>query len=158
MLERAQAIEEQRCRTIGCISKPGKSRQCGVVRQLREVRGQVVNDLGQRLGSTASLQVRPESPGSGWVRWVATDPGRRRKGLARAVVVGVLELAAQVGCMDAYLETRTGRLAAIALYMQLGFEPLIAENWKGGLAVSGPHVVPREVWARVKGALRSQAG
>jgi len=57
--------------------------------------------------------------------------------------------------MDAYLETRTDRLAAIALYMQLGFEPLVAEDWEGGSAVSASHVVPREVWTRVAGALRS---
>jgi mycothiol synthase len=133
----------------------------GVERELLcdpTVRTVLVVAAGRRLVSTASLQVRPESPGSGWVRWVATDPGRRREGLARAVVVGVLELAAQAGCMDAYLDTRVDRLAAIALYVQLGFEPLVAEDCEGGSTVSGSHVVPREVWARVMGALRSQAG
>ena len=119
------------------------------------VRAVLVVAAGGRLLSTASLQVRPESPGSGWVRWVATDPSLRRKGLARAVVLGVLELAAQAGCMDAYLETRTDRLAAIALYMQLGFEPLVAEDWEGDSGVSASRVVPREVWTRVMGALRS---
>src|SRR5262245_35842751 len=122
------------------------------------VRAVLVVAAGRRLVSTASLQVRPESPGSGWVRWVATDPGRRREGLGRAVVVRVLGLAAQAGCMDAYLERRTDRLAAIALYMQLGFEPSIAEDREGGSALSGSHMVPREVWTRVMGALRSQAG
>ena len=133
----------------------------GVERELLcdpTVRAVLVVAAGSRLVSTASLQVRPESPGSGRVRWVATNPGWRRKGLARAVVVGVLKLAAQAGCMDAYLETRTDRLAAIALYMKLGFEPLVAEDWECASAVSAFHVVPRGVWARVMGALRSQAG
>jgi ribosomal protein S18 acetylase RimI-like enzyme len=133
----------------------------GVERELlsdRTVRAVLVIAAGRRLVSTASLQVRPESPGSGWVRWVATDPGWRRNGLAHAVVVGVLELAAQAGCQDAYLETRTDRLAAIALYMQLGFEPLVREDCQDGSAVSGSHIVPREVWTRVTGALLSQAG
>ena len=130
----------------------------GVERELLRdptVRAVLVVAAGRRLASTASLQVRPESPGSGWVRWVATDPSLRRKGLARAVVLGVLELAAQAGCMDAYLETRTDRLAAIALYMQLGFEPLVAEDWEGDSGVSASRVVPREVWTRVMGALHS---
>jgi ribosomal protein S18 acetylase RimI-like enzyme len=119
------------------------------------VRAILVVTAGTRLVSTASLQVRPESPGSGWVRWVATDPDRRREGLARAVVIGVLELAAQAGCMDAYLDTRTDRLAAIRLYMQLGFEPLVADGSERASAVSGSHEVPREVWQRVVGALRA---
>jgi mycothiol synthase len=92
------------------------------------VKAILVVAAGARLVSTASLQVRPESPGSGRVRWVATAPDRRREGLARAVVIGVLELAAQAGCTDAYVDTRTDRLAAIRLYMQLGFEPLVADN------------------------------
>ena len=90
----------------------------GVERELLcdpTVRAILVVAAGTRLISTASLQVRPESPGSGWLRWVATDPDRRREGLARTVVIGVLELAARAGCVDAYLDTRTDRLAAIAL-------------------------------------------
>jgi ribosomal-protein-alanine N-acetyltransferase len=107
------------------------------------VRATLVVAAGTRLVSTASLQVYPESPRSGRVRWVATDPDRRREGLARAVVIGVLELAAQAGCTDAHLDTRTDRLAAIALYMQLGFEPSIADDRE------------REVWQRVIEALRA---
>jgi hypothetical protein len=71
------------------------------------------------------------------------------------VVIGVLELAAQAGCTDAYLDTRTDRLAAIRLYMQLGFEPLVADGSERASAVSGSHEVPREVWQRVVGALRA---
>jgi ribosomal protein S18 acetylase RimI-like enzyme len=133
----------------------------GVERELLcdpTVRAVLVVAAGARLVSTASLQVRRESPGSGWVRWVATDRDRRREGLARAVVIGVLELAVQAGCVDAYLNTRTDRLAAIALYLQLGFEPLVAEDWVRGSAVSGCHEVRREVWQGVLRALRAQAG
>jgi ribosomal protein S18 acetylase RimI-like enzyme len=133
----------------------------GVERELLRdptVRAVLVVVEGTRLVSTASLQVRPNAPGSGWVRWVATDPDRRREGLARAVVIGVLELAVQAGCVDAYLDTRTDRLAAIALYMRLGFEPLLADRRERASAVSGSHEVPRAVWRRVVGALRAQAG
>ena len=129
----------------------------GVEREMLDdptVRAILVATAGARVVSTASLQVRPESPGSGWVRWVATDPDRRRQGLARTVVIGALELAARAGCVDAYLDTRTDRLPAIALYMHLGFEPLVAREWERASAVSGVHEVPRDVWQRVIAALR----
>jgi N-acetylglutamate synthase-like GNAT family acetyltransferase len=46
-----------------------------------------------RVVATAPLQVRPDVPECGWVRWVATDLDRRREGLARALVIGVLAMA-----------------------------------------------------------------
>jgi GNAT superfamily N-acetyltransferase len=88
-------------------------------------------------GATASLQVRPDAPECGWVRWVATDLDRRREGLARALVIGVLAMAGQSGCREARLHTQTDRLAGIPLYLQLGFEPLVRCDPE------------REVWERV---------
>ena len=90
-----------------------------------------------RLVATASLQVRPDVPECGWVRWVATDLDRRREGLARALVIGVLARAGQAGCREARLRTQTDPLAAIPLYLQLGFEPLVTGDSE------------REVWERV---------
>jgi GNAT superfamily N-acetyltransferase len=74
----------------------------------------VVADEGQPL-PTASLQVRPDDPECGVVHWVATDLDRRREGLARAVVIGVLRMAEQAGCREARLRTHTYPLAAIPL-------------------------------------------
>ena len=128
------------------VGVPGMP-QVGEALEVRRARVEDARALASLLGSAFE--------GETWDAAGVEDPGWRRKGLARAVVVGVLELAEQAGCMDAYLETRTDRLAAIALYMQLGFEPLVAEDWEGGSAVSASHVVPREVWTRVMGALRS---
>jgi GNAT superfamily N-acetyltransferase len=71
------------------------------------------------------------------VRWVATDLSRRREGLARALVIGVLAMARQAGCREARLRTQTYPLAAIPLYLQLGFEPLVTGDPE------------REVWERV---------
>lgn len=96
----------------------------------------VVADEG-RLLSTASLQVRPDDPECGVVHWVATDRDRRREGLARAVVTGVFRMAEQAGCREARLRTHTYPLAAIPLYLQLGFEPLVTDDSE------------REVWQRV---------
>ena len=105
----------------------------------------VVADEG-RLVATASLQVRPDLPECAWVRWVATDLDRRREGLARALVIGVLVLAGQAGCREARLRTHTHQLAAIPLYVQLGFEPLVRGDPE------------REVWERVLRLLSGEAG
>src|SRR5919199_7023703 len=71
------------------------------------VRGTLVAAAEGRLVATASLQVRPDGPECGWVRWVATELDRRREGLARAVVIGVLALAGQTGCGETRLHTLT---------------------------------------------------
>ena len=104
----------------------------------------VVADEG-RLLSTASLQVSPDDPECGWVHCVATDRDRRREGLARALVTSVLVMAQQAGCREARL-LRTYPLAAIPLYVQLGFEPLVTDDSE------------REVWERVIGLLSGNAG
>jgi len=89
------------------------------------VRATLVVAAEGRLIATASLQVHTDAPACGWLRWVATEQERRREGLARALVIGVLALAEQAGCREARLHTESDRLAAIALYLQLGFEPLV---------------------------------
>ena len=99
----------------------------GTARELfgdETVKATLVVAAAGRLVATASLQVRPDVPECGWVRWVATDLDRRREGLARALVIGVLAMAVQAGCREARLHTQSDRLAAITLYLQLGFEAL----------------------------------
>lgn len=110
------------------------------------VRATLVVEAEMRLVATASLQVRPDLPACGLVRWVATERDRRREGLARALVTGVLVLAEQTGCREARLRTQTDRLAAISLYLQLGFEPLVRGD------------AEREVWERVIRLLSGEVG
>ncbi len=110
------------------------------------VRATLVVAAEGRLVATASLQVRPDVPECGWVRWVATEQDRRREGLARALVIGVLATAGQVGCREARLRTTTDRVAAIPLYLQLGFKPLVTGDGD------------REVWERVLRLLSGEAG
>lgn len=107
------------------------------------VRATLVAETAGRLIATASLQVRRDAPERGLVRWVATEEDRRREGLARALVIGVLALAQQAGCREALLHTESDRLAAIALYLQLGFEPLVASE------------AERAVWEQVARSLQS---
>jgi mycothiol synthase len=101
------------------------------------IRATLVVAAEGRLIATASLQVHPDVPECGWVRWVATEQDRRREGLARALVIGVLAIAEQAGCRELRLHTQTDRLAAIRLYLQLGFEPFVRGDRE------------REVWERV---------
>lgn len=110
------------------------------------VRATLVVAAAGRLVATASLQVRPDEPACGWVRWVATERDRRREGLARAVVIGVLALAGHAGCREARLRTSTDRLSAIPLYLQLGFEPLVGGDGE------------RAEWEHVLRPLRGEAG
>jgi GNAT superfamily N-acetyltransferase len=110
------------------------------------VRATLVVAAEGRLLATASLQVHTDAPECGWLRWVATEQDRRREGLARALVIGVLATAGQAGCREARLRTTTDRLAAIALYLQLGFEPLVMGDGE------------REAWERVLRLLRGEAG
>ncbi len=110
------------------------------------VRATLVVAAERRLVATASLQVRPDAPERGWVRWVATELDRRREGLARALVIGVLAAAGRAGCREARLRTTTDRLEAIPLYLQLGFEPLVRGDGD------------REVWERVTRLLSVKAG
>jgi GNAT superfamily N-acetyltransferase len=110
------------------------------------VRATLVVAAEGRLMATASLQVRPDVPVCGWVRWVATDRDRRRQGLGRALGIGVLTAARQAGCREARLRTHTDPLAAIPLYVQLGFEPRVTGE------------AEREVWERVSRRLSGEAG
>jgi len=55
---------------------------------------------------------------------VAVHPSHRRQGLARALLVRAMELAASSGSLVAHLEVRAGNAAAIELYRQLGFRPV----------------------------------
>ena len=107
------------------------------------VRATLVVAAERRPIATASLQVHPDAPECGWLRWVATEQDRRREGLARALVVGVLAIAEQSGCREARLHTTTDRLEAIALYLRLEFEPLVR---------SDPE---RQAWEQVISVLRA---
>lgn len=89
------------------------------------VRAPLVVVADGRLLATASLQVTADSPEIGRLRWVATEVDCRREGLAQALVISVLNIAADISCKEVHLKTTTNLLGAIALYLKLGFEPLI---------------------------------
>lgn len=77
-----------------------------------------------------------QEPGRcGVLDYVACHPDHRRRGLGRAVCCGVLEFFARRGYESVTLLTDDVRLAAIALYLALGFAPDVthegvAERWQ----------------------------
>ena len=54
---------------------------------------------------------------------IATSPEYRRRGCARAVMGGLLDIAKKKGCTRVTLEVREHNLPAQALYRSFGFTP-----------------------------------
>jgi mycothiol synthase len=79
--------------------------------------------------ATASSRLVPEQfPGSGYLHWVAADPGYRGRQLGRIVSLAALHEFVSLGCKDAVLETQDFRLPAIRTYLRLGFEPVYRDD------------------------------
>ena len=83
-------------------------------------------------------------PTPGRIHWVATRPSYQRRGLARAGVSYALSRLAEWHD-HALLGTSTGRLGAIALYLDFGFVP----------AMTAPR--SEETWAQVRAVLKHPA-
>lgn len=99
-----------------------------------KVRGQLLDEPtvsetflireGGRVIATASARTLPDRyPGAGYLHWVAADPEQRGRGIGREVVLAVLHRFAADGCRASVLETDDHRLAAIKLYLRLGYIP-----------------------------------
>src|SRR5207244_622818 len=86
--------------------------------------------------ATASARLLPAVyPGSGYLHWVATDPGHRGRKLGWIVSLRVLYHFRDLGLKDAILETDDFRLPAIKTYLEQGFVPEYTddshpERWK----------------------------
>ncbi|WP_020577875.1 GNAT family N-acetyltransferase [Actinopolymorpha alba] len=88
------------------------------------VKGTYVVRDGDRIVATASARLLPEQyPDAGYLHWVAADPAVRGKGLGAAVTVAVLRDFVARGLACSVLETEDHRLAAITLYLGLGYIP-----------------------------------
>jgi RimJ/RimL family protein N-acetyltransferase len=72
----------------------------------------------------------------GSLGWLVTDPDYGGRGLATAVVQAVMNRLHDEGYTESYLSTEDERLAAIHIYLKLGWEPLLYmpgmdERWEG---------------------------
>ncbi len=79
---------------------------------------------GDEVVGTASAWESRERHGHGMVHYVAVRSEHRGKGLGRTIVTRVLQLLERMGYPDAWLSTDDWRLAAIKVYLDLGFEPV----------------------------------
>lgn len=59
----------------------------------------------------------------GHIHWVAITPAAQGRGLAKPMLSAACELLCARGYTEAWLETGTGRIPALNLYLQFGFVP-----------------------------------
>jgi len=78
--------------------------------------------LMRHLRATASVAPRPPA-GMLYVDALATDPGHRRRGIARALLAEADRMAAAAGLDGVALDTGIENRAARALYEHAGFDP-----------------------------------
>ncbi len=77
-----------------------------------------VLDAGEALVGYGIMSVAAEES---HILNVCVDPDKRRRGLARAMMLHLLDTANNHGALIAYLEVRPSNLPALSLYNDLGF-------------------------------------
>jgi ribosomal protein S18 acetylase RimI-like enzyme len=77
---------------------------------------------GEIAGMALLLTLTTFAGGSGYVEEVAVDTAARRRGVGRALILALLDLARQRGIRFVDLTSRPAREAANALYRSVGFE------------------------------------
>lgn len=82
---------------------------------------------GKYIATTTAVE-KADFPGEGWFRMVGTKKEARGLGAGRLVMLCALHSLAARGYKSTVLSTDDNRLSAIALYLSLGFEPLITHE------------------------------
>jgi mycothiol synthase len=89
----------------------------------------VVEELATGFLVSASLALKPgvfkDYSHVGTLGWLVTDPAHGGRGLATTVVLAVMNRLAAEGYEESYLGTEDERLAAIHIYLKLGWKPLL---------------------------------
>jgi ribosomal protein S18 acetylase RimI-like enzyme len=81
-----------------------------------------VADGGAGAGATIAGTVMAGYDGHrGWINYLATDPARRRQGIARALMQAAEAGLARLGCPKINLQIRHDNRDAIAFYQHIGF-------------------------------------
>ena len=82
------------------------------------------DETGKPIGTTSAWFYNDEEGDPyGLVHWVAIHPTAQGKGLSKPMLGFVCERLRALGHTRGYLNTSTGRLPAINLYLQFGFVP-----------------------------------
>ncbi len=82
--------------------------------------GELVASCVAWRGSTS-----PRHPEAGQLGWLVTDPSHRRKGLGTLVAASATNRLAAEGYSRPFLGTEDFRIAAISIYLKLGWSPYI---------------------------------
>jgi GNAT superfamily N-acetyltransferase len=87
----------------------------------------LLDSAGDAIGTaTAWVDDLSHDPARGRIHWVAIVPSRQGRGLAKPLMTVVCQRLQALGHQKAYLTTSLARLAAIQLYLNFGFVPLLA--------------------------------
>lgn len=79
---------------------------------------------GRPIGTTSAWFYKDEEGEDyGLIHWVAIQPAHQGQGLAKPLLALVCRRLHELGHTRAYLNTSTGRIPAINLYLQFGFVP-----------------------------------
>jgi ribosomal protein S18 acetylase RimI-like enzyme len=99
---------------------------------------------GVAVGTSTAWLPDPERPqGQGRLHWVAVSPEHQRRGIGSFLTVTSCNRLRDLGAESAYLTTGSENVAAIRLYLSLGFRPEAADEaelraWQSLVAVVGP--------------------
>jgi mycothiol synthase len=94
----------------------------------------IVHGLGNKVVATAMATRNPMElhPFGGELGWVAGDPAHKGRGLGYAICAAVTKRFLDADYLDIYLRTDDFRLAAIKVYLNLGYVPfLFAPDMEG---------------------------
>jgi ribosomal protein S18 acetylase RimI-like enzyme len=104
--------------------------QCGLLRPWNDPRKDIARKLRvQRelflVGILDGVVVATVMAGydghRGWINYLAVDPGHRRMGLGKALMVEAERLLRELGCPKINLQVRRENIEAAAFYSHLGF-------------------------------------
>lgn len=113
----------------------------------RENQFYICDPNGQPIGTATAWTVKKDEDATaqGLVHWVAIDPDYQGKGLAKPLMAAVCHRLKERGFDKAYLNTSSGRLPAVALYLAFGFIPYLRKPEE------------RDAWSYIKQQLGPRA-
>jgi ribosomal protein S18 acetylase RimI-like enzyme len=83
----------------------------------------LVDASGTEIGTITAWNSLFQGRTIGQIHWVAIIPEAQGRGLARPMLSAACDLLHDQGYHEAWLETGTGRIAALNLYLKFGFVP-----------------------------------
>jgi mycothiol synthase len=99
----------------------------------------IIHEQGDKIAATAMClhNYKETNPFQGELGWLACDPAHTGKGLGMAVSAAVTARFIEAGYGNIHLYTEDFRLAAIKIYLKLGYVPFLytSEMWERWQAI-----------------------